>query len=224
MKTGTLLIAACSFVSINSNRTAAADYVFWTESDRLGARTTSIIRANLDGTGVTALRVESMDTANSFGGLALDPADGHIYCGDKQFLFRVNLDGSSRVNLFPVTASGQSGVGDVEIDLVNQKIYWIEAGLNRTIHRADLDGSNEEHLFDTPVSIEGVAVDPISGKVYMAQDSPPFNISAMNLDGSDRGVLYAFGNIVPFDVETDPVAQVIYWNSAEGSTGFYKAD
>ena len=224
MKTGTLLIAACAFVWINSNRTAAADYVFWTESDRLGARTTSIIRANLDGTGVTALRVESMDTANSFGGLALDPVNGHIYCGDKQFLFRVSLDGSSRVNLFPVTASGQSGVSDVEIDLVNQKIYWIEAGLNRTIHRADLDGSNEEHLFDTANSIEGIALDPGAGKVYMAQDNPPYNISVMNLDGSGRSTLYTFGSIVPFDVETDPSAQVIYWSSPEQTTGFYKAD
>src|SRR6476469_8224724 len=153
MKTGILLLVVFTLLFGRANWGATGDFLFWTESDRLGAHTTSIIRANLDGTDATAIRVENTSTANSFGGLALDPVNGHIYCGDKQFLFRVNLDGSSRVNLFPVTASGQSGVSDVEIDLVNQKIYWIEAGLNRTIHRADLDGSNEEHLFDTANSI-----------------------------------------------------------------------
>src|SRR3990172_6012863 len=99
-------------------RDLRAQSIYWSEYvyPRVPGSPTRIMRANSDGTGVQAVLNQGYsDSSGVFGGIALDPAHGYLYSGDKQFLFRTNLDGTGRVNLVPSSSAQQ--IEEIELDL-----------------------------------------------------------------------------------------------------------
>jgi VCBS repeat-containing protein len=114
------------------------------------------------GDSVEVIQTDPVRPAN-FGGLAVDSENGHLYSGDGAHLFRTDLNGENRVDLVSVAFDpiAQLGVTDIELDLRNNRIYWVNNGLR--IWRANLDGSDAEELLafphSGPVFIYGLALD-----------------------------------------------------------------
>jgi hypothetical protein len=165
------------------------------------------------------------DTERAEAGIALDVPNGHLYTGSETWLFRINLDGTGRVNLVPTI----NQVEEVELDLIHGKIYWSEGnGAHNAIRCANLDGTDARTLIDVGYAafFAGVAVDPHGGKLYCTRDSGGNDlIMVMNLDGSAQGVLYNVGGPGEInDLEIDPATGTLYFNlSSYAVPGIYQA-
>jgi hypothetical protein len=212
-KGGLLLVIASLPLSLVA--LSAEEYVFWTESTREpGLVSTRIMRASTDGSEVKAI-LNSIPGDGPFGGIAVDVANGHLYCGSAAALFRVDLDGSCRVDL----VNAINNVGDVELDLVAGDVYWTEGGGGQNaIRRARLSGSNPQTLRNIGFTglMEGIALDLKNRKVYFQENVNIGNdtIRCMNMDGSDVRVFKTLDGPLanPHDVEIDPGKRVLYWN------------
>jgi hypothetical protein len=203
-------IAVAGLLACGANG-IAGDKIYWsTISDK------AICRANMDGTGAETIMTGAN---NAFGGIAFDLPDNRFYSGDRSALFMANLDGTGRTDL--VRTSGNNQIGDVELDLLHGKVYWTEGAFSTpTIHRANLDGSNVELVRSyTSGLIEGLAIDPVAGKLYYAHafNAAPGEIDVSNLDGSSFSILKTLANRAnPFDVDIDVTAGKLYWNELAG--------
>ena len=101
------------------------------------------------------------------------------------------------------------------------RAYW--ANGNGTISYANLDGSGGGGLLDvsgaTPSGPRGVAIDPVAGRIYWANQGND-TISYANLDGSGGGgqLNLAGATIVkPHGLAIDPAAERIYWANDTGN-------
>lgn len=204
VRSGRLWAAALLFAS-----PAAADaaYIYWSDGGFAspGRNVTHIKRSNLDGTGVQTILTTG--GGNIFGGIAFDAANGHFYSGDRNNIFRANLDGTGRVDL----TSSLGLTADVELDLVGGKIYWSSA---QSIHRANLDGSGVETFVGIPGGgIEGLALDLAGGRLFWASSSPNDQVGVVNLDGTGAAVFHSSPDgSDPFDVEVDAAGGQVYWS------------
>lgn len=87
------------------------------------------------------------------------------------------------------------------------------------IRRADLDGSNEMTLISGLNSPDGIAADPLHGKMYWADyvfgsnpnvDPPTGDVSRANLDGTGQEIVVP-QQILPISVALDVAAGQMYW-------------
>jgi len=109
-------------------------------------------------------------------------------------VLRANLDGSN-VELVADGSGFSFFPFHVALDLDNGKVYW--TSLTFGIERANLDGSARELVLALPgQNPQGVAVDPVGGKVYWADDNL-FEIHRANLDGTAAEVIAQEG-VAPF--------------------------
>ncbi|MCG8461765.1 MAG: hypothetical protein MI919_36245 [Holophagales bacterium] len=99
-----------------------------------------------------------------------------------------------------------------------EKMYWttFSAG-DKTVERADLDGTNIELLVSGLISPGGLDLDTNRGKVYWAEQNGR-RLARANLDGS--GVETILGSLpgFPASVALDVDAEKIYWVEFAGST------
>jgi len=201
--------------------------LYWTDSIRNGSgvTSTSLMRANLDGTAIHTVITQGAG-ADKFGGIGLDPVGAKLYSGDLASLFRANLDGSGRTSLVP-TAGHQ--VADIALDLPHGKIYWSDySNIDTHVWWANLDGSLAAPLATFNNSqVEGVAVDSAGGHVYFTLNGNIGNdtVQRMNLDGSGRIPCADFGSTGanPFDVEVD-LARSLLYTSLPNSGSILKAN
>ena len=150
-------------------------------------------------------------------GLAIDAEAGMMYWSADNVIRRADINGSG-IELL-VSDAGASGIA---LDLVNGKMYWTRrgGGTDDSIHRANLDGSNNQAIltngaplrFDTPL---GIAVDPAGGKIYWSSQSRR-SIFRADLDGTSPEAIEGrdAGNDVlgnPEYVALDVAAGKIYW-------------
>ena len=107
------------------------------------------------------------------------------------------------------TGGDRSEYRGIDIDLINGQFYWADNGTN-SIHRANLDGSNPETLYDIGLSFPaGVAVDPYNKKLYWA-DASAGRIQQSNLDGSS--VVDLITDVTgPYFITLDLIHEHIYW-------------
>jgi len=173
-----------------------------------------IYRANIDGTGSiqTLVSGESNPT-----GLSINVTESRMYWASGNGQIRsADLDGNGPT----IEWSGLSSPADVEIDAVNGKIYWLEAGTSPKIARVNLDGSSQQIIvnsgLDTPT---GLAIDTAHGRIYWS-DTGSGEIKSATLAGNDVTVVLS-GLTSPQDVEIDPNRQIIYWTeSISGELNF----
>lgn len=150
----------------------AGGKMYWTEEF-----THRIRRANLDGTGMQTLVMDSSMTPM---GIALDIGAGKMYWTDSQsfnpgVLKRANLNGSAVETL----VTGLDDPWAVAIDSEDGKVYWSDSGTNR-IQRANLDGSGLENIITTGLSMPtAMAIDTSFSMIYWTD----------YLDGSVRRAL-----------------------------------
>ncbi len=163
-------------------------------------------RANLDGS-----NIENVITGEttSLMSVAIDPAGGKVYWivgGFVDDIKRANLDGSNIETLF----DGNAGPTGLALDLTNNKMYWVDSGLNK-IYRANLDGSSVEVLIASGLSNpRDVALDLTNGKMYWPDDAA-HKIQRANLDGSNMEDVVNTGLDWPFGVALDVASGKIYW-------------
>lgn len=203
----------------------AGDYLYWTESVRYTTpRLAQLMRVNLNDGNIETLVSQDTAIENVFGDLAFDVENGHLYTGTRDYVVRLTLDGTGRVNLVPTR--NRSQVGDIVLDLPAGKMYWTEGSMGlRSIRCANLDGSGVRTLLDTGYEdlVEGLALDPVRGKLYFARQVPghPDSIESMNLDGSGISVLVdglEVNTEIPHDVEFNAWEDSLYFNVYDPGT------
>ncbi len=117
-------------------------------------------------------------------------------------------------NITPIITSGIGIPLHLDIDPVNEKIYWSELGV---IRRANLNGSNVEMIFSTTSSTpNGLALDTNAGKVYWTLPSEN-KIQRSNLDGSTVEDVYTAA-AGPISVAIDGAGGKMYWSEEADSS------
>jgi len=135
-----------------------------------------------------------------------------------------NLDGSGgrQLPIDPATLNGPMGLA---IDSVTGKLYWANYGVlggdgtGTSIGVANLDGTDAHLLSIAGVPVmgpHGVAIDPVSGKIYWTNHDTPSAkswIGVANIDGSNASLLSTGAATVdgPRGLALDPAGGKIYW-------------
>ncbi len=191
----------------------ANGHIYWIEVFPVANR--SIRRANYDGTGVVTL-INLKGQNNN--GLSLDIAGGKMYWTEgfnipsPEGIWRANLDGSSPEKIITAEADPFG----LALDLVHGKLYWGEIYPNDAIHRANLDGSDDEVLFAGPqLSPNGLAVDPFAGKLYWNSGGALY---WGNTDGTGAQALGLSGGSPTLDLSAEPAATVDNYNTNANAT------
>ncbi len=161
-------------------------------------------------------------------GIALDLAAGKAYwtAAGNNFgegtIQRAGLDGGNVETL----VSGLGGPTSIVLDASRGKMYWRQVG---AIRRADLNGSDvEDVLRIESFTDEGLAVDPLAGKLYWPGDITVGDVVRQaiwraNLDGTSAEPIVTEGLDVVEDVALDLVGGKIYWVDA-GFSRIQRAD
>ncbi|MGD9858225.1 MAG: pre-peptidase C-terminal domain-containing protein, partial [Planctomycetaceae bacterium] len=168
----------------------ASGKMYWGD---LASTARKLQRANLDGS-----QVEDLVTGTGVNGVALDPSAGKVYWADgtvDRAIKRSNLDGSNVEVLWSGGASSTPTA--LDLDLVGGKLYWSDTTAD-VIRRSNLDGTDVEVVIDTTAylddsyvvgnsspssAVNGLSVDPSTGKIYWL-DYGPARMYRANLDGS----------------------------------------
>lgn len=88
------------------------------------------------------------------------------------------------------------------------QVYWTDND-NGTLHRANLDGSGKELLFQAPDNVEGLAIDVPANKMYWVENAAA-RIGRANLDGT--GVEYVVSGVGGIaNVTLDVLGGKMYW-------------
>ncbi len=199
--------------------------LFW--ADQIGGKIQS---AKLDGTQKTDL-VTGLDHPI---GLAIDTqaSPNKLYFCERNdsIIYKANLDGS---NLEEVI-TGLPGIHDIELDLVNRKIYWVRNTWDDdAVQRADMDGlnSNIEDMYTSTSTVYdflGVGLDVTNSKVYWVQRNNGCSdkIRSMNFDktGFTDVIVHPDNALIgPWDI--DIVGNKIYWTDCGvGEDVIFKAN
>ncbi len=169
--------------------------IYWTDENQGGVHS-----ANADGSNVTTL-VSLIDSGGGTAGFAIDNATGKMYWGTLGgILGQANLDGSG------VSLNSGLGVGAIFALAVNSVADTIYLASGTEIVRLNLDGTGETTVVsDLPVSVTGLAVDAVAGKIYWTEESAGV-IESANLDGT--GITTVLSGL------TDPVAIALVSNAS----------
>jgi hypothetical protein len=174
--------------------------------------------AGLDGSNIKAFFIPQRGRANA---LATNSRTGDVYLSDggDDRVERERSGGNSTISIFNAQTgntvdifsdSPASEAGELSLDLVNQKMYWVQE--EESILRADLDGTNIETIASNGPQIRDVEVGS-DGKLYYSSD---FGIMRSNLDGSNVENIVSeasFGNTAD-QLFLDLADGKIYWTSA----------
>lgn len=117
------------------------NHLYWTDTG-----TNSICLSNMDGNLVTTIIKDDLEEPRA---IALYPAKGWMFWsdwGDKPKIERAGMDGSHRTAIITDTVRWPNGL---TLDLVMDRIYWIDAKLN-LVGSADLDGANSRVVLYSP--------------------------------------------------------------------------
>ena len=142
-------------------------------------------------------------------------AEGKMYWVDASRIGakiqRANLDGSQIETL---VSTGLQEPTDLALDLVGDKMYWVDQGTGK-IQRANLDGSQIETLLAERFDIRSLVLDVAGGKMYWidAVIGGP-KIQRANLDGSQIEDLITAGLRTPRALAIDVAGGKMYWIDA----------
>ena len=164
-------------------------------------------RSNLDGSNYEPVISSGLTLPASF---ALNPTEGKMYLGRHIGMSRANMDGSG------LQAMPQSPFypHDMQVDPVNQEIYYSDAVSYNGIRKSNLDGSNVQNVVNYgggDIQSIGLALDLTNSQIFFSRYNTD-ELRRVNLDGTNEQVLIS-GLLNPQDVELDLNAGKIYWTS-----------
>lgn len=165
-----------------------------------------IQRANLDGSNIELLYTGKSQTWD------VSPATG-LLLGECNTSNLCRLTAPST----PLTLVQPAAVAGMDIDPVNQVVYWSDyaAGYEYNIMRADLDGSNvtgvTQKSLAVPLTIE---VDATGQKLYWPNGS---GIYEAGLDGSNEQLFLSLPSSYTYDLEIDPVGRKMYFSDVNAN-------
>ena len=185
--------------------------IYWADK-----QASAIRRVNINN-----LKVEDIITnVPDASAIALDLTRGQIYWTetDPGKIRRANLNGSNVQDLI----TGLGGPLAIALDLGRGKIYWTDQSWNlftgavtaSKIQRANLNGSNVQDIVTGLGTVEGIALNTATGKVYWT-DSEVGTIQRANLNGSNVEDLVN-GARAPSDIAVDAAGGKMYWADYEG--------
>jgi len=121
-----------------------------------------------------------------------------------------NLDGGNLIPVSSIIPLVEGSPGDIQIDNINDKIYWIEdPGDSPVIKRSDLDGLNYEII--NSGSLNAMKIDVPDNHIF-GIDFSPYSIKRLDLNGSNETVVYSGAKAIePNSIDIDRVNQKIYW-------------
>jgi hypothetical protein len=164
-----LILVVFLVQTMNMTTALAQGHVYW-GGDK-------IRRADLDG--------NNPQVVWNFPGVdvAVDPVNGKIFWGDNSTgtgkIFMANLDGSGTPTVLLTTTR----INQMQIDVINQKIYWIDTATNR-IYRSNITSPAAVVLPLNPLTLRAIALDlrPSKLHLYYLDDG---NVYRAGLNGSN---------------------------------------
>jgi DNA-binding beta-propeller fold protein YncE len=212
-----LHFALLAGLSLSGIRSAAAVELYW--SDQRG------IHQLRDDSDARSLIYETFDTR----GIATDVPANRLFWSDVLPLGApipggVIRAGGERGGEFNTVVNRLPNPAGVALDPKTGNIYWTDLGDTlepSAIYMARRDGSNVRPVVrgDWLAEIEGIAVDPLHGKLYFTYVNPLIDalysggIGRADLDGANlEGIVSGLGK--PFGVAVDPAGGEIFWADA----------
>lgn len=162
-------------------------------------------------------------------GVAVDPANGHLWWSDELPLGSplpggVIRTGSTKGGDTTNIVTQLTSPAGVALDAERGHVYWSDLGdANHAsaIFSANLDGSDVQELVRREFisDIAGIALDPIHDKLYFTYLNPLIDsiltggIARVDLDGSNLETIVS-GQGMPIGIAVDPIGGGIYWADA----------
>ncbi|WP_340063184.1 IPT/TIG domain-containing protein [Ascidiimonas aurantiaca] len=117
-----------------------------------GVTTGTIFKGALDGSSPVEVLYDSSDGLEDAANIAINPDMGTLYVINRSFIsgpaiFQGNLNGSGSLTNFVEGGTDLGDTSDLEIDIENSFLFWINQETDGAIKRAALDGSGIEDLF-----------------------------------------------------------------------------
>lgn len=133
-------------------------------------------------------------------------------------IIRCNLDGSNQENVLTDLVN----VNDIELDLINRKIYWLQNTYNDDkIYKADMDAlnSNIEYIYYTTVTsrdLWGLALDVTNNLLWITERGSNSYASYIRRMTTSGGSITTIKNPIdnPHDIEYHNAK--IYWGEDTG--------
>ena len=149
-----------------------------------------------------------------------EPADRIYWSSLYGLIQHAHPDGTDR-RFYDGFDSQVPSADGIFIDSVNDHIYWTD-GIDHTIRRGNLDGSDTQILFQGDSNNEpiDVTVDMLTGKIYWVADRS-HDIVRSDADGSNIEILFdgSFTDDVR-KIAVDPMRGKIYWTDNRLGTIF----
>lgn len=175
-----------------------------------------LISAQRDGTNQKTILDSTVLTGPA--SVAVDAKHRKLYVVDQgnTRIIRANLDGTFVEELI----GGLDSPLDIDIDVDGGKIYWTDfGGTSAGVWRANLDGSNSEHLLDSAAGFSdplGLALDLQNDKIYIAERATG-TLNTADLDGSNPQSIISGIDPDP-DVEVDTISGTVFWSEWNDDT------
>jgi DNA-binding beta-propeller fold protein YncE len=178
-----------------------------------------IQRANLDGSGIETIILDTMDDPGDTVGphsIALDTNRGKIYWTDRseKTIRRANLDGTQIEDVVTTDKYAE----DLQLDLLNDRVYWLDLDTSVNpphgrwgIRRANLDGTGKLSVVGQ-FGPSNFTLDPARNSMYWSQYVND-HIYRADLNGQSPQVLYdgVVGIRGPWEMDVNPENGQLYW-------------
>jgi hypothetical protein len=217
MKLTNILLLIISFISATNLVAQPASKIYTTD---YGSFSFDVIKANLDGTDTVTLKMPlrpqsiAVDWKSNPQKLyvGLNPTSGNGK------IIRCNTDGTEQEDIITDVTSAS----DIELDLVNRKIYWAQDTYNDDkIYKANMDGLNSEiqQIFSSTtamVNLWGISLDVETQTIWFTlRGSTCYSSSIKRISTNGSGLTYIISPVCnPHDIEY--FNGKLYWSNADG--------
>lgn len=136
--------------------------IYWNESY------SSIHRAHLDGTSSEKVLDTGFSSDSYMRCIAVDKKNDKLYFardndGSSAYIYKANLDGTGMEEIIDANI-GLYSFYNMELDLVNNVIYWCGSGL--AIYKCSMDGGTPINIHSTVNPSYDIALDVSNGYIY----------------------------------------------------------
>lgn len=208
--------------------------VFWVQNDGTNAL---IRRGDLISGGGTVQIGNVVDfvrvaAANQFEGLAIEKSTREIFVtsvGTGGSIYKFSLDAGTPITILPTpTVTSLFATYGIDIDDVNDKMYFVNQSTSRQIQRANTSGTSASVILNISGTLGtpyDVAVDPAGGSIYFSTNlSGSGRIYKANLDGSNPVQVVGSLPTTIKGISLDTKNGFVYWATGSTAVGRAKLD